>query len=202
MTGPERLDESILNTGPVRVNRPARLPGPPGADYAIVNPLPDTPEEARMAGRRRTINRKEQRTSEYDEETEKAAAEEEDTEDEDEDEEGEEEGEEAEGEADAEAEDEADEDEGGGDEDDEDAPKKKKKKVVKPKKAAAPKRARSAKKVVRQRAVWVVFDNSSKQVETFAYNQKADAEKFLADRVEDVKKGYYIQMVKVPLDEK
>jgi hypothetical protein len=91
----------------------------------------------------------------------------------------------------------------GGDDEDEDAPKKKKKKkVVKPKKAPAPKRARSAKKVVRQMAVWVIYDNSSKQIETFPYNQRDEAEKFLASKAEDPKKGYYLQMVKVPLDEK
>jgi hypothetical protein len=123
-----------------------------------------------MAGRKRTINRKEQR-ADYEEETEKA--EEEETEDEEEE---------------------------GGDEDDEDAPKKKKK--AKPKKAPAPKRTRSTKKVVRQKAVWVIFDNSSKQIETFPFNQRNAAEKLLAEKSEDTKKGYYLQMIKVPMDEK
>jgi hypothetical protein len=150
-----------------------------------------------MAGRKRTINRKEQR-ADYEEETEKA--EEEETEEEEEEGEDEEEGEEEEGEAEAEGE-EAEEEEGGGDEDDEDAPKKKKKKP-KPKKAPAPKRARSTKKVVRQKAVWVIFDNSSKQIETFPFNQRNAAEKLLAEKAEDTKKGYYLQMIKVPLDEK
>jgi hypothetical protein len=146
-----------------------------------------------MAGRKRTINRKEQR-ADYEEETEKAEeeeTEEEEEEGEDEDEEGEEEGE---------AEAEEGEEEEGGDEDDEDAPKKKKK--AKPKKAPAPKRTRSTKKVVRQKAVWVIFDNSSKQIETFPFNQRNAAEKLLAEKAEDTKKGYYLQMIKVPMDEK
>ena len=148
-----------------------------------------------MAGRKRTINRKEQR-ADYEEETEKA--EEEGLEEEEEEGEDEEEGEEEEAEAEAE---EADDDDGGGDDDDEDAPKKKKKKP-KPKKAPAPKRARSTKKVVRQKAVWVIFDNSSKQIETFPFNQRNAAEKLLVEKQEDPKKGYYLQMVKVPLEEK
>jgi hypothetical protein len=148
-----------------------------------------------MAGRKRTINRKEQR-GDYEEATEKA--EEEETEDEEEEEgEDEEEGEE-EGEAEGEAEEEGDEE--GGDDDDEDAPKKKKKKV-KPKKVVAPKRTRATKKVVRQKAVWIVFDNSSKELDRFPYNQKSAAEKFLAEKSED-KKGLYLQMIKVPLEEK
>jgi hypothetical protein len=133
-----------------------------------------------MAGRKRTINRKEQR-GEYEEETEKA--EEEETEDEDGDEDEEEGDEEAEGEA-----------------DDEDAPKKKKPKA-KVKKAPVAKRTRTTKKVVRQKAVWIVFDNSSKELERFAFSQKPAAEKFLAEKSED-KKGLYLQMIKVPLEEK
>ncbi len=144
-----------------------------------------------MAGRKRTINRKEQR-GDYEEETEKA--EEEETEDEDEEGEDEEEGDE-ESEAEAEAEEEGDEE---GDDDDE-APKKKKK--VKVKKPAAPKRARSTKKVIRQKAMWIIYDNSSKELERFPYNDRSSAEKLLAEKAED-KKGYYLQMVKVPLDEK
>lgn len=147
-----------------------------------------------MAGRKRTINRKEQRGEYTEEETEKAEEEEtEDEEDEEEDEEGEEEPE-AEAEAAVEEEDE------GGDDDDEDAPKKKKKKP-KPKKAPAPKRTRATKKVVRQKAVWIIFDNSSKEIERFPFNEKPAAEKLLAQKSED-KKGLYLQMIKVPLEEK
>jgi hypothetical protein len=156
-----------------------------------------------MAGRKRTINRKEQRGDFVEEETEKP--EEEETEDEDEegdDEEGDDEEEAVEGEAEPEAEADDDGDDDGGDDDDDDAPKKKKKKKVKPKKAPAPKRARAAKKAIRQKAVWVIYDNSSKQIETFPYSQRAAAEKLLAEKAEDSKKGYYLQKIKVPLDEK
>ncbi|HVK12563.1 MAG TPA: hypothetical protein VM597_27690 [Gemmataceae bacterium] len=156
-----------------------------------------------MAGRRRTIDRKAQRTD-YDEEGAPKAEDEEAEDEEEEEDEDEDEGEEGEADADAvDADDDSgdDDDDGGDDDDDEDAPKKKKKKVAKPKKAAAPKRARATKKAVRQKAVWVVLDNSSKQVETFPYAEKAEAEKYVADRAED-KKGYYLQMMKVPLEDK
>ena len=104
-----------------------------------------------------------------------------------------------EGEAEAEGEEEGEEE--GGDEDDEEAPKKKKKKAPKPKKAPAPKRTRAAKKAVRQKAIWVIYDNSSKEVETFPFSQKSAAEKFVAEKADD-KKGYYLQMRKVPMEEK
>ena len=148
-----------------------------------------------MAGRKRTINRKEQRVD-PEEETEKAEEEETD----DEDEEGDED-EEAEEGAEGEAEAEADDDDGGdGDDDDEDGPKKKKKKKVKVKKVAAPKK-RATKKLPRQKAIWVVYDNSSKELDRFPYNEKAEAEKFLATKSVD-KKGLYLQMIKVNLEEK
>src|SRR5579883_409548 len=84
------------------------------------------------------------------------------------------------------------------DEGDEDGkPRRKKaKKVVKkaaPKKTTT-KRSRAAKEV-RTRAVWVVYDNSSKIVEKFPYNQKADAEALLAKKLEE-KKTFYINLVK------
>jgi hypothetical protein len=155
-----------------------------------------------MAGRRRTIDRKGQRTDPTEEETEKAEDEELD---EDEDEEGDDEESDEDEEA-VVADDEElpvadDDDDAGGDDDDEDAPKKKKKKVVK-KKAAAPKRSRSVKKAVKQKAIWVIFDNSSKQIEVFPYNQRTNADKSLSERIKaDEKKGFYLQMVKVPLEE-
>jgi hypothetical protein len=96
---------------------------------------------------------------------------------------------------------EADEEEASGDDDDDAPPKKKApKKKAPPKKKPATKRSRAA-KVVRQKAIWVIFDNASKQVETFPYSQKDEAERFLAEKSTD-KKGLYLQMVKVPLDEK
>lgn len=140
-------------------------------------------------GKKRTLNRMDYRGDFEEEGAEATKAEDEEK---DEDEEGDEDEEEAEAdvEVDAEAED-------GGD-DDEDAPKPKKKKKVAA--AVKPKRTRAA-KVVRRKAVWRIFDNSSKLIETFEYNQRADAEALLEQKNTD-KKGFYIQLVKVELDEK
>jgi hypothetical protein len=113
--------------------------------------------------------------------------------DEEEGDEEEEEDEEDEGEGEAEASDDSDDDDGG--DDDEDAPKKKKK----PKKVAAKKPAvkrTRAVKEVRQRAVWAVFDNGRKVVKTFPFNQKAEAEKLLAEKLEEKKGTFYINLVK------
>jgi hypothetical protein len=132
--------------------------------------------------RKRTIDRVGQR-AEFDEGQAKDEEEEKEEESEDEEEEG-------------------DEEEAAGDDDDEDAPPKPKKKKAPPKKKpAAPKRSR-APKVVRLKAQWVIFDNGSKQVESFDYNQKDEAEKFLAQKNTEKKGGFYLQMVKVPLEEK
>ena len=135
--------------------------------------------------RKRTLNRKELRTD-FDEAEAKPEGEEdaEETEEEEEDAE-----EEEEADLDVEVDDE------GGDE--EEAPKPKKVK----KKAAAPKRTR-APKVVRMKAVWVIYDNSSKEIERFAYNQRAEADAFLEQKNTDKKGAYYLQMLKIALEEK
>ncbi|QEL17236.1 hypothetical protein [Limnoglobus roseus] len=105
---------------------------------------------------------------------------------------------EEEDEADDEAAEASDDDEGGGDDDDEDAPKKKKSKAkAKVKKEVKPKAKRTrAVKVVTMKAVWVVFDNSNKRLNTFAYNAKAEAEDFLAKKQEEKKGTCYMQLVK------
>ena len=125
--------------------------------------------------RKRTINRVEQR-ADFDEEEQVGAGEEEH---EEEDESADEEGDEEAG---------------------EEEPVVKKKPAKK--KAAAPKRTRTP-KVVRMKAVWVIFDNSSKPYETFAYSERAKAEERLAElNVEKKDKGaYYLQMQKVKMDE-
>src|SRR5438876_932140 len=96
---------------------------------------------------------------------------------------------------------EAVEDDAGGD-DDEDAPKKKKKAPAKKKaavpKAAKPKRTRTPKEV-RMKAIWVVFDNGSKRVGVFQFNEKKQAEKLLDAKRED-NKTYFLQLVKEPLE--
>jgi len=134
--------------------------------------------------RKRTINRKELRTD-FDEAENKPEEEEADeAEDEDED-------------ADEDEEADADVESDGESDDVEEAPKPKKPK----KKPAAPKRTRTP-KVVAMKAIWVVFDNSSKEIETFPYNKRSDAEAFLEQKNTDKKGAFYLQMRKIPLEEK
>ena len=85
--------------------------------------------------------------------------------------------------------------------DDEDAkPKKKKPKKAPPKKPKkAPGKRRTAKEV-RTRAVWVVFDNGSKVVDKFPYNQREEAEALLAKKLEE-KKTFYLNLVKEEIKE-
>lgn len=139
-------------------------------------------------------------------ETEEVEADDVDDEDEDEDEE-EGDGEET-AEDDAAAEDDAGgDDDDAGDDDDEDAPKKKKKKAkvkapVKAKVKKAPaKRKPKVVKEVRQRAIWVVFDNGSKRVGTFPYPQKKEAEELMAAKMEEKKTTFFIQLIKEPIEE-
>lgn len=94
---------------------------------------------------------------------------------------------------------EAEEAEAGDDDDDEVGKKKKKKAPAKKKTATAKKPATKrvrATKEVRHRAVWVVFDNSSKRIGTFDFSKKADAEALLASKQEEKKGTFYINLVK------
>ncbi|MCI0682390.1 MAG: hypothetical protein L0Y71_09815 [Gemmataceae bacterium] len=155
---------------------------------------------------RRILNRKDMRADfdaaerrkdeEERDEEEEEGDEEEGEEEEDEEEE---EGEEEEGEA-------ADEEEAGeGDEDDEDRPakKKKKKKPVKEKPVKAPKKTRSrSAKVVRQRVVWGVFNNSHQCVATYEYPRKAEAVQHAARLMQDKKSTHFIQPVKEPWEDR
>jgi len=91
------------------------------------------------------------------------------------------------------------------DDGDEEVKPKKKKAAAKKKapavKKPAAKRTRTVKEV-RMRATWVVFDNGSKVVEKFPYNQKADAEALLARKIQE-KEGkvvFYLNLVKEPLE--
>ena len=90
------------------------------------------------------------------------------------------------------------------DEDEEKPKKKAKVKAVRKKKepsAAKPKVKRTrAVKEVKMKAVWVVFDNSSKRLDTFAYNQKPEAEEFLAKKQEEKKGTCFMQLVKEQMD--
>ena len=81
------------------------------------------------------------------------------------------------------------------DDDEDEAPKKKKAKAAK--KPAAKRPAREE----RRRAVWVIFDNTNKRVETFPFQQRAAAEAALARRLEEKKGHYYLNLVKEPIEE-
>jgi len=106
---------------------------------------------------------------------------------------------EEEADADADAEAEGDDEEGG-----------KKKKPAKKKAAAkkpaakkpAAKRSRAAKEV-RRRAVWVVYDNASKEVDEFPFNQKEEAEALLARKIQEKegKATFYLNLVKKEIKE-
>ncbi|VTR92584.1 Putative uncharacterized protein OS=uncultured planctomycete GN=HGMM_F11G08C26 PE=4 SV=1 [Gemmata massiliana] len=130
------------------------------------------------------------------EETEGEETEDEDEEEEDSDTEGEAE---AEGEGDGDSDSEGDSGDDEGDSDDDERPKKKKKAKKVAVKKAPTKRSRTAKEV-RTRAVWIVFDNGSKVVEKFPYNQKEEAEALLAKKLEE-KKTFYLNLVKEEIKE-
>lgn len=94
-------------------------------------------------------------------------------------------------------------DEDAGDEGDDEGEAKPKKKAPPKKKPAAPKATTKRTRVpkeVRMKAIWVVFDNASKRVDTFPYSQKADAEALLAKKQEEKKGTFYISLVKEPME--
>ena len=99
------------------------------------------------------------------------------------------------------------EEEAEGDDDEEGGKKKKpaKKKAAAKKPAAkkpAAKRSRAA-KAVRRRAVWVVYDNASKEVDEFPFNQTAEAEALLARKIQEKegKATFYMNLVKKEIKE-
>jgi hypothetical protein len=85
-------------------------------------------------------------------------------------------------------------------EEEEEAPVVKKKKKA-PAKEPKPKRTR-APKHVRQKVVWVVFDNSNKRIATYDYPKKQEADDHAARLKEEKKMTYYVQPVKEPMEEK
>ena len=70
-------------------------------------------------------------------------------------------------------------------------------------KSATPKvkKPRKKKEPPRLCARWGVFDNSMKQVASFAYNQRGDADQKVADLSVKKPGGYFIQIVKEPMPE-
>lgn len=141
---------------------------------------------------RRILNRKDLR-ADYEAAERRKAEDEEVDEEEDEGDEDEEEAEAGEGEG--EAGDESEE----GDESDEDAPPKPKKK--KPVKEAKPKRVRTP-KVVRQRVVWGVFNNSNQRVATYEYPKRKEADEHAARMTAEKKLTFFVQPVKESIEEK
>jgi len=152
---------------------------------------------------RRILNRKDMRAdfdaAERRKEDEERDEEEEEEDEEDEGEEGEE-GEEAE-EEETEAED--TDDEGPAEDEDEEGRAPKKKKKVKAKPAKEPKKTRSrAAKVVRQRVVWGVFNNSHQCVATYEYPRKTEAVQHAARLMQDKKSTHFVQPVKEPWEDR
>ena len=141
--------------------------------------------------RRRTLNHKELRADYEAAERRKQEGEEgEEEEVEEEDEDEEEASDEEEGEA--------------GDEDEEapaPAPAKKPAKKKAPPKEPKPKRVRTP-KVVRQKVVWVVFNNSNQKVASFDYPKKKEAEEHAAKLSADKKSTFFVQPVKEPMEDK
>ena len=151
---------------------------------------------------RRILNRKDMRADFDAAERRKDDDESDEEEDKDEDEDEDEEGDEAEEGEEEEAEgDEADE-EAAGDEDEEEKPAPKKKKAkVKPVKEPKKPRSRAA-KVVRQRVVWGVFNNSHQCVATYEYPRKTEAAQHAARLMQDKKSTHFVQPVKEPWEDR
>ncbi len=79
------------------------------------------------------------------------------------------------------------------------APKKKRKPAAP--KEPKPKRTRTP-KVVRQRVVWGVFNNSNARVQTFPYPQKQEADDYAKKMMADKGATFFVQPVKEPIEEK
>ena len=79
------------------------------------------------------------------------------------------------------------------------APKKKRKPAAP--KEPRPKRTRTP-KVVRQRQIWVVFNNSNARVKDFPYPQKQEAEEYAKKMIAEKGSTHFVQPVKEPIEEK
>ena len=79
------------------------------------------------------------------------------------------------------------------------APKKKRKPAAP--KEPKPKRTRTP-KVVRQRVIWGVFNNSNARVQTFPYPQKQEADDFAKKMMADKGSTFFVQPIKEPIEEK
>lgn len=81
----------------------------------------------------------------------------------------------------------------------EEAPKKKRKPAAP--KEAKPKRTRTP-KLVRQRVIWGVFNNSNARVQTFPYPQKQEADDYARKMMADKGSTFFVQPIKEPIEEK
>jgi hypothetical protein len=95
----------------------------------------------------------------------------------------------------------SDEEEGEAGDEEEEAPAKKPAKKKAAPKEPKPKRVRTP-KVVRQKVVWAVFNNSNQRVASFDYPKKKEAEDHAAKLSADKKQTFFVQPVKEPMEEK
>jgi hypothetical protein len=76
---------------------------------------------------------------------------------------------------------------------------------AKKRQAAVPKESRAkrtrAAKVVRQRVVWAVFNNSNVRVQTFAYPQKQEADEYAAKMRAEKGGTFFVQPVKEAIED-
>jgi hypothetical protein len=111
----------------------------------------------------------------------------------------EEEGDEDEEESEADSGEEADEPEEGEESEDEAPAKPKKKKAAA--KEPKPKRVRTP-KVVRQKVVWGVFNNSNQRVATYDFPKKKEADEHAARMTAEKKLTFFVQPIKEPMEDK
>ena len=77
-----------------------------------------------------------------------------------------------------------------------------KKKAKKKKAVKAPTKSTRAKKNVRQKVVWGVFNNSNQQLAVYPFPQEGEARAHAERLTADKKTNHFVQKVKVPLEEK
>ena len=78
---------------------------------------------------------------------------------------------------------------------------KKKKAVTKKAPGEAKPRKTKTKAIERKRVVWVVYDNSHKEIARFPYTQRKEADEKAEQMKTDKKQTYFVQPVKEPIKE-
>ena len=79
-------------------------------------------------------------------------------------------------------------------------PKKKKAATKKAPGEAKPRKTKT-KAIERKRVVWVVYDNSHKEIARFPYTQRKEADEKAEQMKTDMKQTYFVQPVKEPIKE-